>query len=273
MAVVKESGETGRIAGTQAISRAFAVLHLFRDHVGEPGGDRAGELGVGAVARELGLTLSTAHRMIRALVAEGYLAQSPRSERYYLGTAAFLLGQAAQRNLGLEAVRPVLEKLGADTGESVNLGMLDGGHAVIVQRVESSQPLRFSQSPGTRLTLYATSMGKVFLAFNTDLGAYLADLGPKLDRLTPKTHGSARSLRGDLNTIRERGWSTDDEESILGVRCVGAPVLDAEGKARAAIAVQAPAVRMPDARYDELGPLVVAAADAIAPLLPAGHAI
>src|SRR5262245_54263625 len=134
MAEDKDSGEPKQIAGTQAVSRAFAVLRLFRD--------RGGELGVGAVAQELGLTLSTAHRMIRALVSEGYLAQNSESERYYLSMGAYLLGQAAQRNLGLDAVRPVLERLGEQTGESVNLGLLDGERAVIMARVESSQPLR-----------------------------------------------------------------------------------------------------------------------------------
>lgn len=255
--------ESGKVGGTQAISRAFAVLRLFRD--------RGGDLGTVQVAQEVGLTLSTVHRIIRALVAEGYLAQNKDNERYYLGAEALLLGQAAQRNFGFDVVHMVLQRLADRTGESVNLGMLDGDSAVVVHRIESSQPLRFSQPPGSRVVLHASSMGKVLLAFNEALAEYISALGNRPPRLTPHTHRTLAGLRADLARIRERGWSTDDEESIAGVRCVGAPVLDETGQARAAIAVQAPAVRMPDSRFDELGPELVSAAKEISTLIPPGH--
>lgn len=251
----------GRVAGAQTVARAFTVLRLFRDH--------GGDLGVGAVARELELNLSTTHRIIRALVAEGYLAQNEDSERYYLGTAALLLGQAAQHNFGLDVVYPVLQRLAEQTGESVNLGVLSGEAAVVVERIESAQPLRFTQPPGTRVPLHASSMGKALLAFNTQAQQHA--LRGKLEQVTAKSHATTKGLRADLDTIRAQGWSTDDQESALGVRCVGAPILDNAGIARAALAVQAPAVRVPDERFGELGPLIVDAAKEIATLLPAGH--
>ncbi|GAA4838457.1 IclR family transcriptional regulator [Saccharopolyspora rosea] len=250
-----------RVAGAQTISRAFAVLRLFRD--------RGGDLGVGQVAGELGLNLSTAHRIVRALVAEGFVAQNPETERYHLGTGALLLGQSAHRSFGLDAVYPVLRDLAERTGESVNLGVLSDNAAVVVERVESAQPLRFTQPPGTRVVLHASSMGKCLLAFNDELARTLRDV--ELDRLTANTHPDAASLESDLDRIRERGWSTDDEESTVGVRCVGAPVRDGSGAVRAAIAVQAPAVRMPDERFAELGPEVVSAAAEISRLLPPGN--
>ena len=106
------------VAGTQAITRAFNVLHLFRD--------RRAEIGVVAVAKELGLTLSTAHRLIRVLIAEGYLRQNTETERYYLGASAVQLGQAALQTLGLDAASQLLMELRDTTGESVNLGALSG---------------------------------------------------------------------------------------------------------------------------------------------------
>ena len=248
------------VAGTQAIRRAFDVLALLRDE-GTP-------LGVVQIAERLGFTLSTAHRIARALVGEGYLSQDEGRERYRLGAQALLLGQAAQRSLGIDAVRPVLERLAEGTGESVNLGLLDGDQVVVVYRVESSQPLRFSMDVGSRIELYASSMGKSLLAFNDNLADYPDRRADSLVRLTPTTHGDPDSLRADLESIRARGWSTDDEESLPAVRCVGAPVLDTSGQARAAVAVQAPAVRMPDERFDELGPVVRRAADELARLLP-----
>ncbi|MHB2023576.1 MAG: IclR family transcriptional regulator, partial [Mycobacteriales bacterium] len=149
-----------RVAGTQAIGRALAVLRLFRE--------RAEELGIMQVAQAVGLTPSTTHRIVRALAAEGYLTQSGVSDRYSLGREAVLLGVAAQRNLGLHTVQPVLERVAAQTGESVNLGVRDGSSALVLLRIQSSQPLRFDQPPGTRVPLHASSIGKALLAFGSD---------------------------------------------------------------------------------------------------------
>lgn len=255
--------DRGRVVGAQAISRAFAVLHLVRD--------RVRDVGVGEIARDLGLNLSTAHRIVRALVNEGYLAQNETNERYYLGGSALLLGQAAYRNFRLDVVRPVLERLSARTGESVNLGVLAGNHAIVVERVESPEPLRFTQPPGTRTPLHASAMGKALLAFNSELEARFLGSPGALEPILPNTRTRARDLRAELEEIRARGWSTDDEESHLGVRCVGAPVQDGPGASRAAIAVQAPAVRLPTGRFADIAPDVVQAAKDIAALLPPGH--
>lgn len=249
----------GRVAGTQAIRRAFAVLDLFRE--GE------GELGVVQIAEELGLTLSTAHRIARALVSEGYLAQSGGRERYRLGLHALLLGQAAQRAMGMEVAKPVLQRLAEQTQESVNLGLADVDHAVVIQRVESTQALRFSVEVGSTVELHATSMGKALLAFNDDLRRQV-ETHERFKQLTDKTHGTLTGLLDDLEEVKQRGWSIDDEESMLGVRCVAAPIIGPDGQARAAVAVQAPAVRMPDHRFFELGPKVRQAADELARIIP-----
>lgn len=251
------------VAGAQTINRAFAVLRLFRD--------RGTDLGVAQVAQELDLNLSTAHRIVRALVAEGYLAQNENSERYFLGTGALLLGQAAHRNFGLDVVYPVLQVLGSQTGESVNLGVLADDAAIVVERIESSQPLRFTQPPGTRVVLHASAMGKALLAFNENARQQVFRGTGRLKKLTANTHATVKDLRADLEDIHVRGWSMDDEESTVGVRCVGAPIWDSAGNARAAIAVQAPAVRMPYERFAELGSQVAQAAKEVSSLLPPGH--
>ncbi len=261
--MAEEGRSAGAVLGAQTISRAFAILRLFRDH--------RGDLAVGAVAKELGLNLSTTHRIMRALVNEGYLAQNGDTERYYLGTGALLLGQAAHRNFGLDVVYPVLQQVAASTGESVNLGVLIEDAVVVVERIESAQPLRFTQPPGTRVPLHATAMGKVLLAFNSEAERQALRSVRRLTRLTPQTMVSPKELRSELEQIRARGWSIDDQESHLGVRCVGAPICDSSGVARAAIAIQAPSVRMPDERLDELGSEVTRAAKEIATLLPPGH--
>jgi IclR family acetate operon transcriptional repressor len=253
-----EPGSAGRMQagrpGSQAIERALAVLDCFMD--GQP------EQAVTGVARRLGLSVSTAHRIVRALVAAGYLAQNPKTDRYYLGRSAVLLGQVAQRAVGLEHVLPVLEEVSGRTGESVNFGVLDGDAAVIEIRIESKHPLRFERTVGARVGLYCSALGKALLAFNPDPEAVLRRL-PPFERHTEYTLTTHAALERDLALTRERGYSLDEQETQIGVRCIGSPVLDASGFAQSAIAVQIPTVRMPKEKLPEVAPLVLDAAEQI----------
>lgn len=123
--------------------RTLSVLAAFRDN--------EQDIGVSDIGVRVGLSASTVHRIVRALASEGYLDQNQETERYYLGRASVLLGQAANRRLGLHRVQTVLERLVDETGESMNLGVRDGGEVIVVMRTDSKQPLRFSQEPGSRL--------------------------------------------------------------------------------------------------------------------------
>ncbi len=241
-------------AGTQAIARTLNVLESFVDRR---------ELGITELARRLDLSPSTTHRIVRALVARGYLEQDRDSERYHLGRSTIVLGQAGRRHLGLDQVLPILERFGAETGESVNMGLMDGHHVLVTLRVPSPQPLRFDQPVGSRIPLHCSSMGKALLAFNAQNGPQ--DLaGLEYAEVTANSIGSAEVLAEDLERVRERGHSTDVEESILGVSCVGAPVLDGSGRAAAAIAVQAPTARMSPERARHLAKRVIEVAAEVA---------
>jgi IclR family transcriptional regulator, acetate operon repressor len=253
----------GGTTGTQAIARTLAVLDAFRE--------ADGDLGISELAHRLSLSASTVHRIVRALSAKGYLAQNEETERYYLGRASVLLGQAANRRLGLHLAQAVLESLAEETGESVNLGVRDGDEMVVVMRVESKHPLRFSQDPGSRLPVYASAMGKATLSGSPSLKDAVAALPATLKALTSNTIVNRRELLRELERIHNSGYSLDDEEAIMGVRCVAAPVVSPQGEVLAAVAIQAPAVRMPRPRLKKLAPLAMAAADEISQMIPASH--
>lgn len=249
--------------GTQGIVRTLAVLTAFRE--------ADGDLGIADLAHRLSLSASTVHRIVRALVAEGYLAQNTETERYHLGRGAVLLGQAANRRLGLHLAQPVLQRLAEETGESVNLGVRDDGEMVVVLRVESKQPLRFSQEPGSRLPVYASAMGKATLSRSEPLDEDLATLPDPAQPLTANTIVAPGELRREVERTRDRGFSMDDEEAILGVRCVAAPIVSATGELLAALGIQGPAVRMSPDRLRDLGPRAISAAEEISHLLPDGQ--
>lgn len=262
MSTAAEPSRNEQVAGTQTIARALAVLAVLRD--------AGSDVGVIELSRALDLHASTAHRILRALVAAGYVVQNPQTERYRLGPAAFLLGRAAERTLGFDEAMPLLERLAAATRESVNLVIRDGDEGVIVLRVESEHPLRFIQPVGARIPLYCTSTGKVLLAFAGDLHEEVARLG-ELNRLTPTTITSPRDLLSDLEEIRRRGYSINRGERIPGVYGVAAPVLTTDGIASTALAVQGPEIRITEERIAELGQLVMDTAEAIAAIMPSGY--
>ncbi len=251
--------------GTQAIGRALAVLQLLAE--------ADAELSAAGIATQLELAAGTANRIVRALLAEGLLARNPETDAYYLGSGAILLGQAAQRGFGLDKALPVLEQLNAETRESVNLVVRDGPESVVMLRVQSTLPLRFEQHPGARFPLYSTASGKAILAYSDDAETYLRELPTKLLQLTPNTLSSPARLAAQLKETRGRGYSIDDEENVAGVRCVGAAVLDPDGRAHAALVVQVPTVRMPPQRVHELGELTQRTAKTIAQFVPVDRAL
>lgn len=233
MAHDKQATTGAKVAGAQSIDRALDVLACFLER---------SELGITDLTQKTGLSASTTHRIVQALTVRGYLQQNIASERYHLGPAAIVLGQAARRTHGLERALPALEELGQLTGESVNLGLRDGDQVVVVLHVRSPQPLRFDQPVGTRRSLHSTSMGKALLAFAPEsiAGEQPGSLAP----MTTNTITDKTELAAHLEEVRRVGYSTDAEESVTGVSCLGAPILNSSGEAIAAIAVQGPTARL-----------------------------
>ncbi len=241
------------IAGTKAVDRALQVLSSF---VQEP------EQGITEISERLNLSPSTVHRIVQALVQNNYLEQSSHTDRYHLGHAAHVLGERARESWGFDRALPMLEEIGTITGESVNLGIASGTEVVVVLRVESVQPLRFDQPAGSRISMHCSSMGKSLLAFSDQPLPAL-----KFPRITPTTITSKREFVRELDLVRERGYSIDDNESIDGVSCVGVPILNSQGVAVAAIAVQGPSVRMTPERIAVIAKQAMATAEEIQAVL------
>jgi DNA-binding IclR family transcriptional regulator len=246
-----------RRSGAQAIGRAMRVLHSFDDEL---------ELGIVELAQRLDLSPSTTHRIVRALVDAHFLDQDLRTERYRLGVGLAELGLRTLQRLGVDAARPVLSDLAHDTGESVNLGIRDGDEVLVLLWVTSPQPLRFEQPAGSRIPVHTSAMGKALLAWSTDPD-HEVDRLTELERWTRRTLTSQRALRSELQVTHRRGYALNDEERNLGVRAVAAPILDRQGHAFAAIAVQGPTVRLTDAVVPKLVTKVQAAASRAAILL------
>ena len=245
--------------GAQAVERALAILDCFRR---EPR-----SLGISEIAREVGLNLSTAHRLVRALCHGGFMEQEPASERYRLGFAIAILGQRALEQSGYDLARPVLARLASTTGESASLGLRRGDEVIVIERTASAQPLRFDHPTGTEILLHASAMGKVLLAFSPGSPKNIVASLPPMTRYTRHSITSRASLVKTLVSIRDEGFATNCEERHEGVSGVAAPILAADGTAHAAVGIQGPSLRLTPARLHDLAPVVRAAADEIGALV------
>jgi DNA-binding IclR family transcriptional regulator len=238
-------------SGSQSVERALAVVRCLA------ASDE--DLGVTDVAARTALSVSTAHRLLQALRTDGLVAQDPRTERYHLGPGFVALGRRAEARLPFDHLVPRLEELAGATGESVSLGTRVGDEVLIVLHVDSPQPLRFDQPPGTFVPVHASAIGKALLAFAPDPAAEVAELG-ELGTFTAATLTSPAALLADLEVTRRRGWALNDGERFAGVRTMAAPLLDPTGQPWAGLAVQGPSARLADERLPDLAALLVSAA-------------
>jgi IclR family acetate operon transcriptional repressor len=230
--------------GAQAVGRALGVLRTF---------ERSRELGITEIAHRTGLNVSTAHRIVQALRADGFLDQDPHSERYRLGLTTAVMGQLALESLGLSIAQPEMDRLSARTGEACNLGVRVGYEVMVVVHVPCAKPLRFEQRPGTRVPMHVSAMGKALLAASESIP-------DELKPFTKNSITSRRRLLTELENVRELGYAVNDEERDIGVRTISAVVRDAHEQPVAAIALQAPSVRLTDDQIPKLAREVVASA-------------
>lgn len=219
------------------------------------------QLGVTELAKKLGLGKSSVYRLLATLARCGYVEKNPQNDRYQLTYRLFAVGSPAANRFGLrEAAHPVMERLAAETGEAVNLGVLDGTRVVNLHKVESRHLLRMHMEVGGGAPAHATALGKVLLAA-LEPSKLSERLGrQRLARLTRRTIGDRATLRRALARVREQGFAIDDEECSLGLRCVAAPILDHRGVVVAALSISGPRQRLPGQTLSHLAENVQAAA-------------
>jgi IclR family transcriptional regulator, KDG regulon repressor len=241
--------------GLSTVRNAARLLKVFRS--------RETDLGVSELSRRLGLGKSTVHRMLTTLVAEGLIEQNPRTGGYRLGIVMFELGQAVRVHMDLHAaVGPVLTELRAQTGESSQVGVLDGHEVVYVDRMESAHSLRLFTDTGRRVPVHCTSSGKVLLAYLPEARRQTVLRAAPFTALTPHTITSRAQLSADLERIRHRGWAEAVNEREIGIASIAAPIRDVSGEVVAAISIGVPLARCNVMALRRLAPVIMEAAEA-----------
>jgi DNA-binding IclR family transcriptional regulator len=225
-----------------AVDHALQLLLLLRERP---------DLRVTEAAKELGVSASTAHRILSTLEHRGFVTQDRITRAYRTGPALIELAFSSTPPTDLREVsEPHLSALTARLGETVNLLVLQGGYVRFVAGFEADQRVRTHVLTGTLLPAYATSGGKLLLAElpREELRA----LYPRaLRRFTPQTR-TFTQLLDELALVLMRGYAVNQGESVSGLNAVAVPLRDRSGTTIAAVAMSAPSERLPPRRVREV---------------------
>jgi IclR family transcriptional regulator, acetate operon repressor len=226
----------------ESVDRALQLVTLLRDEEA---------ITVTHAAESLGVALSTAHRLLAALVYRGYAIRDSH-RRYRAGPAlTSARAQETDRLANLSTLaRPAMELLAETTGETVELMVLRHECIKFVDAIESEEPLRVTARIGDLMPAHCTSGGKALLAELTD---------PELDELyrdglpewpTARITGLAQ-LKRELRKVRKTGFGTNFEETEKGVCSLGLAIGDVDDAPVASLVVAVPSVRFERGRVQE----------------------
>jgi IclR family acetate operon transcriptional repressor len=255
-------------AGMRVVLTALRVLEVVSEL--QP-------VGVSAIARATGIPKSTVQRCLVTLRQAGWLTTaSGEAGRWALTGRALTTGLRGSTEKGLrEAALAVIQDLRDETRETIHLSGFGAEHAlapgaepdaesalVVIDRLDSPEPVRTWVRLGTRVSLHASCSGRAVLSRLPDdeVDRLLAE---PLERYSETTIVDRDALAAELRRVRESGYATADRSWRAGVGAVAAAVLDADGRPVGAIAVSVPAQRFGAERAADLGPLAVAAAERV----------
>lgn len=238
-----KSSEQG--ASIQSVERALDVLLLFTE--------ARAELGVVEVARELDVANSTAHRLLAALMAKGFVEQSPENQKYRLGVRLLGLGRVASSHRDVrETALPTMGRLQRQTGETVNLNVMWYRHRVCIEMLESQADIRFAVQVGRPLPVHLGASGKVLMAHlepqELDELLHALETAPE----DPVPAHAIGPLREELKGIRARGYAVSSGERVHGVGSISAPVRRVSGAVVASLTVSGPDFRFTASKVSEL---------------------
>jgi DNA-binding IclR family transcriptional regulator len=222
-----------------AVDNVLRLLRLFEGRQ---------VLRVNQVAREMGLSRSTVHRMLATLGHHQFVEKDEHSRGYRAGPALVDIGLTVVQNMDIRALSyGALVRLRDSTQETVHLSSLRGNEVLYVEGVESEQVLKTSSRVGWTLPAHATAAGKAMLAELTE--GELSKLYPSDTLVAPTEQAltSLTALREQLEEVRLRGYATNDGESENDVSGVGVAVKDRQGQVRAAVVVTGPRSRIDQA--------------------------
>jgi IclR family acetate operon transcriptional repressor len=226
--------------GSSAAARCLEVLRILSC--------AEEDLSLQQIAKSAELHASTVHRLLLPLLESGFVERQYDS-RYRVGLEAIAVGSGFLRRSPIRrAALPFMMRLSEQTRLTVNLGFWWKGKVVIVDCLPMPGTNAFYE-PGNVVPAHATAIGKVLLAHRAK--SALRTIGP-LDRYTEHTICTIEALEAEMALVLKAGFAADNEEAMLGCRCLAAPILLDGLEPEAAVSLTGPAAMVDEATLKEL---------------------
>lgn len=202
-----------------------------------------GPVRLSTIAADLALQKSNVHRTLATLIAQGYVEQDRETDRYRPSLKLFELGsKVVSGHPARRAAGPFMRDLHKSLGETINLYVLDNAAVLVIEKLLSPRPLRFTSHPGSRLPIATTAAGRAMLAYEPDPATILASAGT----VTPRGPVDEAEVLDSLEGIREAGYAEAVNSWSPGIFSIAAPIIGSDQRAHAAIGVSGPIERQTD---------------------------
>jgi DNA-binding IclR family transcriptional regulator len=198
-----------------------------------------------ALSSELNISKSTLHGILATLINIRYISKDENSNNYRLGLHLFEIGNAISRKLDERRISvPYMQSLCEKTGETVHLAVFEGGEVLYLNKQESNSSIRIITESGLKLPVHCSGLGKVLLSDLDD--CEIMDLLDKkgMAKYTETTITSPQNFLKEIADVRIKGYASDRQEFMVGLKCIAAPIRDINGKVTCAISISGPVSRM-----------------------------
>ena len=236
----------------QSAGKIFQIMEMLAE---------AGPCGLLEISHHLNINKSTVHRLLNSLIYMGYVSQDEVSLKYHMTLKIVNVSGKVLKQMDILSIsQPYLKYLMEQTYETVHLVKRVDDTICYIQKLEpsySGRSIQMASFIGMISPLYCTGVGKAIMARlpDNEIREILAKC-----QVSPRTEHTIldpEQLLKDLAQVRIRGYSLDNEENELGVRCLATAITDYTGSAEYAISISAPIFRMPDERIPELSALIL----------------
>ena len=233
-------------------------------------GSRPQGMTASEIVVELGVEKSIVSRILASLQRDGYVTRDPVTDLFRLGLKFVAIAFRYIESLGVyDICMPELGRLADETGELVQLAVVDRDGMTYVAKAEGNQRIRVFSQLGREAVLHASTVGKIWLASLPEDAALAVALKAGLAPLAKNTIRSVDALREELAKVRSQGFALLDEELFDGGSAVGVPIKDQRfGTVLGAIVLAGPTFRLPRERLVGIVPMLTAAADRLTAVWP-----
>lgn len=240
----------------QSVERALTLVELLAAE--------KREMSLTELSQKAGWPKSTVHGLLSTLRDFDFIEQSAETGRYHLGVRLFELGNLVGSSWDVRgAAKPAMQRLSIQLGETVQLATEDKGEVLYLEKIDSTHLMRIVSEVGVRLPMHCSGLGKVLLAHKTAAEVKWIVSQKGLPALTNKTITNMQRLERELSEIRKNGYGFDNEEIMDGLRCVAAPIYDANNRVRYALSVSGLSANMQSEKLERVVKGVVEAARSI----------